>query len=79
MALKGTIVTMRSGDVLRDHVLYIEGDRIQDVRPTGEPSPAGFQGVAVVDTKALIFPGLIDLHNHLAYDVLPLWRVLKRF
>lgn len=79
LALKGTIVTMRSGGVLRDHVLYIEGDRIQDLRPAGQPSPEGFAGITTLDTKALIFPGLIDLHNHLAYDVLPLWKVPKRF
>lgn len=36
--------------------------------------PAGFDGAAVVDVgSALVLPGLIDLHNHLAYNALPLW------
>ena len=26
-----------------------------------------------------LFPGLIELHNHLSYDALPLWDVPKRF
>jgi 5-methylthioadenosine/S-adenosylhomocysteine deaminase len=37
-------------------------------------APAGFEDVAVVDVGgALVIPGLIDLHNHLAYNALPLW------
>lgn len=36
--------------------------------------PVGFEKAAVVDVGAnLVLPGLIDLHNHLAYDTLPLW------
>lgn len=50
--------------------LTIDGKAIRSVettRPEGE----------VVDTDALIFPGLIDLHNHLKYNVLPLWDEAK--
>ena len=36
--------------------------------------PPGFETAAVVDVgSSLVFPGLIDLHNHLAYNTLPLW------
>jgi 5-methylthioadenosine/S-adenosylhomocysteine deaminase len=36
--------------------------------------PAGFEGAPVVDVgTSLVFPGLVDLHNHLAYNTLPLW------
>jgi len=37
-------------------------------------APPGFAGASVVDVgSSLVFPGLIDLHNHLAYNTLPLW------
>jgi 5-methylthioadenosine/S-adenosylhomocysteine deaminase len=37
-------------------------------------APTGFEGAAVVDVGTdLVVPGLIDLHNHLAYNTLPLW------
>ncbi len=36
--------------------------------------PGGFDGATLVDVgDALVLPGLIDLHNHLAYNTLPLW------
>jgi hypothetical protein len=33
----------------------------------------------VVQTGGSIYPGLIELHNHLAYDALPLWQVPERY
>ena len=41
--------------------------------------PEGFEGVKVLDTKGTIYPGLIDLHDHLSYNPLQLWDVPKRF
>jgi 5-methylthioadenosine/S-adenosylhomocysteine deaminase len=36
--------------------------------------PPGFEGAPSVDVgSSLVFPGLVDLHNHLAYNTLPLW------
>ena len=36
--------------------------------------PAGSTGARVVDVgSSLVIPGLVDLHNHLAYNTLPLW------
>lgn len=78
LALTGTVVTMTS-TILADHTIYIRDGVIDAVRPRGSAAPAGFEAVATLDTKALIFPGLIDLHNHLAYNVLPLWTVPKKF
>src|SRR2546421_513025 len=43
------------------------------------PPPAGFEGVEPVATGATIYPGLIELHNHLAYNALRLWHVPKLF
>jgi 5-methylthioadenosine/S-adenosylhomocysteine deaminase len=37
-------------------------------------APAGFTSAPVVDVgDAFVLPGLIDLHNHLGYNALPLW------
>src|SRR5262249_42127872 len=68
-ALNGTVVTMQnSGAVLQDHTIYIRDGLIVDIRPDDAPSPDGFDGVAALKSAGLIFPGMIDLHNHLAYD-----------
>lgn len=50
--------------------------RIEDnaIRSIGSEKP---QSGTVVDTEALIFPGFMDMHNHLKYNVLPLWDEAK--
>ena len=35
--------------------------------------PAGYEACAAVRVDGVVAPGLIDLHNHLAYNTLPLW------
>jgi 5-methylthioadenosine/S-adenosylhomocysteine deaminase len=80
-ALAGRVVTMDDSFAVRpDGVVYVEGGRITGVQDRAQPAPAGFETVAVVETGGTIFPGLIELHNHLSYNVLPLWApVPKRF
>jgi cytosine/adenosine deaminase-related metal-dependent hydrolase len=64
-ALRGDVITMNdSRDVLTGHYVEIEGDRIVALHAT---PPVG---IAVVETGGLIFPGLIDAHNHAAYNAL---------
>lgn len=64
-ALGGTVVTMNENrDVLADHWVEVQGDRIVGIH--AEP-PAG---VTTLATGGLIFPGLIDSHNHPPYNVL---------
>ena len=47
-------------------------DHRRDQGPQGRP--AGLRQAPVVDVgSSLVLPGLIDLHNHLAYNTLPLW------
>lgn len=60
--------TGRGSDVLEDRVLDIDGGRITDVRARGSvPSDA-----EVVDLgDATLLPGLIDVHQHLAFDASP--------
>jgi len=74
LALAGRVVTMDdSFSVRTDAVVYVEKGLIVAVQDRGQPPPAGFAGVAVVETGGTIFPGLIELHNHLSYNALPLW------
>ncbi len=53
--------------------VYIHDGVIEAVQPETAPAPAGFGSARRVRTAGLITPGLIDLHNHLAYNTLPLW------
>ncbi|MFD3525010.1 amidohydrolase family protein [Streptomyces sp. NPDC058653] len=79
-ALRGRVVTLDESDtVLDDGVVYVGGRSIDAVLPAGAPAPRGFEDVAPVVTGGTVYPGLIELHNHLPYDVLPLWNVPKRY
>jgi 5-methylthioadenosine/S-adenosylhomocysteine deaminase len=79
-ALAGRVVTMAPGAQPLTHgVVYVSGDSIADVRDAGAQPPAGFEAVTPIDTKGTIYPGLIELHNHLSYDALPLWDVPRQF
>lgn len=76
LALRGRVVTMDAKDtVLKDGVVYVRNNRIEKVQRAAAPAPEGFGDVAVLDTKGTLYPGLIDLHNHLSYNALPLWDV----
>jgi imidazolonepropionase-like amidohydrolase len=79
-ALKGRIVPMTAkGDVIADGTICIDNDRIAAIVPAGKPAPAGFDKVPTVDSRGTVYPGLIELHNHLSYNILPLWQVPQRF
>jgi hypothetical protein len=43
-----------------------------------QAAPAGFEAVAVLETGGTMYPGLIELHNHLSYNALPLWSPVPR-
>ena len=65
--------------VLDDAVVYCRGGRIAAVLdPTADP-PDGFAGVPVIASGGTIYPGLIEVHNHLPYDVLSLWQVPEKY
>ena len=74
LALAGRVVTMDDAfTVKNDAVVYINRGAIVAVQERNLPVPAGFEGVVPVVTGGTIFPGLIELHNHLSYNALPLW------
>jgi cytosine/adenosine deaminase-related metal-dependent hydrolase len=78
--LAGRIVTMdAAGSVVDGGRLYIKDGAVVAAQPASAPPPAGFEDVAAVETRGTIFPGLIELHNHLPYNVLQLWGVPKKY
>lgn len=79
LALRGRLVTMDDAfTVIPGGILYIEAGAIVAARPSDRPAPPGFEDVAVVDTGGTIYPGLIELHNHLSYNALPMWSPVPR-
>jgi cytosine/adenosine deaminase-related metal-dependent hydrolase len=79
-ALEGRVVTMDGADtVLARGTVYIDAGRIVAVTPTGAAPPAGQEDSPVFKTQGTIFPGLIELHNHLSYNALQLWAVPRRY
>lgn len=73
LAITGTLVTpleiVPNGTVLvRNGKILAAGAQVQ--------LP---QGASVVHTDGIIAPGLIDLHNHLTWNVLPRWKPIEEF
>jgi cytosine/adenosine deaminase-related metal-dependent hydrolase len=80
LAVSGRVVTMDANrTVLPAGTVWIDKGAIADVRPTADGPPAGFDGVKPVATGGTLFPGLIELHNHLAYNALRLWDVPQAY
>lgn len=74
LALAGRVVTMDDTLTIRaDAVVYIDRGTIVAVRNRTDEPPPGFDGVTPSNTGGTIYPGLIELHNHLSYNALPLW------
>ncbi|MAR47151.1 MAG: hypothetical protein CMA41_05040 [Euryarchaeota archaeon] len=75
MLLKGRVVTMNSAsDVINDGYVLVRDGKIAAVWG-GEniPQNVDLTGVPVVETNGTIYPGLIDTHNHMHYNHIPLW------
>jgi hypothetical protein len=70
--LRGSAVLTMAGEPITPGELYAEDGRIACVGGIGDCT-AQAAGASIVDTNALILPGLIDPHNHLAYNWLPEW------
>jgi cytosine/adenosine deaminase-related metal-dependent hydrolase len=69
LALRGTIVGPSS--VIPDGAVEINGDKIASVSST--------PGSNAIPVDGVIFPGLIDLHDHFTWNVLPRWTPPSRF
>jgi 5-methylthioadenosine/S-adenosylhomocysteine deaminase len=65
--LKGTLVT--PSKVIADGMIVVAGGKITGVGAVVDVP----LGVNPIDTDSFIFPGLIDLHNHLTWNLFPRW------
>jgi len=75
----GRIVTMdASRTVLEDAVVWVSDGTISDVTAAGQVPPA-HAGSPVIPTAGTIYPGMIELHNHLAYNTLPLFKIPRLY
>ena len=70
--LTGRIVTMTSEGAFFDGGVLIQDGKIASVW-SGNNIPTAHDGIEVINTEGSIYPGLIDLHNHMHYNHIPLW------
>jgi hypothetical protein len=79
-ALAGRVVMMTDDyRVLPRGVVWMEHGTIVAVQDAADPPPEGYGKVEPLGTGGTIYPGLIELHNHLAYNALRLWDVPQKF
>ena len=63
------MLDVRSGEMLENVTVLIEGERIEAVNPGGVPAEA-----RIVDLgDVTLLPGLMDMHTHLNYDLETNW------
>ncbi len=92
--IRGTVVTMNpAGDVIADGLVWVRAGVIVGVATSLEGLEAlrvaRPDGVAIsaeelrrtpqIETKGLIYPGLIDLHNHPEYAIYPLLPIRRSY
>ena len=77
--LRGRVVTMdASRTILGDGIVWVADGSISDVTPASDRPPA-HAGSPVIPTAGTIYPGMIELHNHLAYNALPLFPIPRLY
>ncbi len=78
--LEGRIVTMDAQNtVIAKGRCYVKDSTLIAVGGTAASAPPGFSKAPKLVTHGTIYPGLIELHNHLAYNALRLWKVPKKY
>ncbi len=80
MLLAGKVVTMNdAGDVFDTGRVWIRGGKIEAVLKTGEALPEGAENAKVIETGGVIYPGMIDLHNHPEYAIYPILPITRAY
>jgi cytosine/adenosine deaminase-related metal-dependent hydrolase len=77
--LQGRVVTMGPQGVLPRGAIYIDSGEIKAVRRTVDAPPESFADAPRINTGHTIYPGFIELHNHLSYNAMPLWDVPLKY
>jgi hypothetical protein len=80
IVLEGMICTMNEqGEIIPEGRLLITKEGTISLLNADDPIPAAYEDAVMIDTKGVIYPGLIDMHNHPAYNILPIWPVPKQY
>jgi cytosine/adenosine deaminase-related metal-dependent hydrolase len=72
--LRGKIVTMDENNTVKQGSIYIKDGKIEAIMGPDAPVP---EGAIELKTDGAIYPGMINLHDHPAYDFLPPYDVPK--
>ncbi len=73
--LRGSaVVTMSAEGNYTPGEVYVEFGDIACVGPTGGACTAQAAGASIIETNSIIAPGLVDAHNHVAFDWMPEWQ-----
>jgi len=65
--------------VIPHGTVWVKDAIIAAITEAADETPEGFDGIVPIETHGTIFPGLVELHNHTAYNALPLWHVPERY
>ena len=77
--LEGRLVTMSNLGIIEEGAIYIKNGLIEAVKASSDAAPAGFNHAPHIRTGDTIYPGMIELHNHLSYNAMSLWDVPKKY
>ena len=77
--LEGRIVTMGPQGNYEDGAIYVHDGVIIDVLDEDADPPEGFEDAPHIRTGDTIYPGFIELHNHLCFNAMPYWQVNRQF
>ncbi len=77
LVIHGRIVPLDRSDpdaVFTGRVFIDDSGTVERVTAGNAAAPSGFAAARVIDVGAsFVLPGLIDIHNHIGYNTLPLW------
>ncbi|MEM3524968.1 MAG: CARDB domain-containing protein [Thermoplasmata archaeon] len=79
LILHGTVVTMdNSSTVIDDGIVIVNASKIVYVGANNTVPPE-YAGALEIYTNGYIFPALMNVHDHLSYNFMPLWTVPAKF
>ena len=82
LVIKGDIVTMDDDmTVIEDGRLIVMGEKIVAVLESDDvvPGDIDISNSKIIDSDGYIFPGLINGHNHVHYNCMPIWDAPGRY